>query len=72
VVYVPYEIGDTAPVTIKILDSQNREVLDVVDALLEPGRYVAAANISSLDEGTYSLLMVAGTFKSAKQFRVDN
>ncbi len=65
---VQYEIGESAPVVMKILDESNREVVSVVDAVQPPGRYVAAADLSNLRKGTYACLLVAGSYTSRKSF----
>jgi hypothetical protein len=46
--------------------------MTVVDAVQAPGRYIAAADISKFEDGTYWYLIVAGNFSEKKMFRVDN
>ncbi len=70
--FIPYEIGAASPVIIKLLDDKNREVMNVVDAIQPPGRYVAAANISDLKDGVYSYRLIAGQFSQKRTFRIDN
>jgi len=72
IVFIPYEIRQSAPVIVKILDERNREVVNVVDSVQKPGRYVAAADISKLDDGTYTYLLVAGDGTIKRTFRVGN
>lgn len=72
VVFIPYEIQRSAPVIVKILDRNNKEVVDVVDSIQKPGRYVAAADISKLEDGTYTCLLVAGDQTIRKTLRIDN
>ncbi len=72
VVFMPYEIKETLPVFLKILDNKNKEIITVVDAMQTPGRYVAAADISKFEDGMYWYLIVAGNFSEKKMFRVDN
>jgi hypothetical protein len=69
---MPYEIKETLPVFLKILDNKNKEIITVVDAMQTPGRYVAAADISKFEDGMYWYLIVAGNFSEKKMFRVDN
>ena len=71
-VFIPYEIKEQTPVFLKILDSQNRELINVVDAVQEPGRYVACADVSKLEDGFYTYLLVAGNFSERKIFKVDD
>jgi uncharacterized lipoprotein YddW (UPF0748 family) len=71
-VFIPYEVKKPSPVVLKILDQSNKELIDVVDAVQEPGRYIAAADISKLKDGIYSYLLIAGDFTDKKIFRVDN
>jgi uncharacterized lipoprotein YddW (UPF0748 family) len=68
--YIPYEINAASPVVVKILDGRSREVVRVVDAIQNPGRYVAAANISKLEGGNYTCLLVAGNARMEKMFSV--
>jgi uncharacterized lipoprotein YddW (UPF0748 family) len=72
VVYIPYEISEKTPVFLKILDERNNELISVVDAVREPGRYIAAANISKLKDGMYTCLLVAGGLSQKRMFKVDN
>ena len=72
VVYIPYEIKERTPVFLKILDERNKELINIVDAVREPGRYIAAANIEKLKDGMYSYMLIAGSFSEKKIFRVDN
>ena len=72
VVYIPYEISEKTPVFLKILDERNNELINVVDAVQEPGRYIAAANISKLKDGMYTCLLVSGGFSQKRMFKVDN
>ncbi|MDI6765403.1 MAG: family 10 glycosylhydrolase [Bacteroidota bacterium] len=71
-IFIPYEIGATSPVIIKLIDDKNQEVISVVDAIQPPGRYVAAARISNLKDGNYSYLLMAGAFSQKRIFRIDN
>jgi uncharacterized lipoprotein YddW (UPF0748 family) len=70
-VFLQYQIGQASPVLLKILDASNREVLNVVDAVQQPGRYVAAAEISKLKRGTYSFLLVAGEYSARKELDIN-
>jgi uncharacterized lipoprotein YddW (UPF0748 family) len=72
IVFISYELKESSPVLLKIVDGANREVADIVDAVQSPGRYIAAANISKLKSGTYSYLLVAGSFSEKKLFKIEN
>jgi uncharacterized lipoprotein YddW (UPF0748 family) len=60
VLFIPYELRDAQPVIIRILDGQNREVANVVDAVQPTGRYIGSADVSKLPAGKYTCLMLAG------------
>jgi hypothetical protein len=70
-VYFPYEVEKPSPVFVKILDANNAEVATVVDAVQQPGSYIAAADISALARGTYTCMFIAGAYTEKKPFRVD-
>lgn len=70
-VFIPYEIQEKSPVLLKVLDIHNRELIGVVDAVQEPGRYVACADVSDLEDGVYTYLLVAGNFSQKKIFKID-
>jgi uncharacterized lipoprotein YddW (UPF0748 family) len=72
IVFIPYEIRETAAVQLKILNEGNAQVMSVVDVVQQPGRYVAAANVSRLKGGTYSYVLVAGTSSLKRTLRIDN
>ena len=69
--FFPYEVGASSPVFLKILNQSNEEVLTVVDAIQNPGSYVAAADISSLRKGTYTYMLLAGEVKEKKTLVVN-
>jgi len=58
---VPYEIADPGPVWLKILDLGGRTLEVLVEAMQSPGRYVAAANTSTMKDGLYQLQLTAGS-----------
>jgi uncharacterized lipoprotein YddW (UPF0748 family) len=70
-VYIPYEVDEMGPVIIRILDTANREVVNVVDRIQSPGRYIAGADISSLDSGTYTCLLLTRDKTEKKTFRIN-
>lgn len=71
VLFVPYEVGGNSPVSIAIFDDTRRRVGSVVDDLLEPGRYVAAADIAGLRKGSYTVVMAAGDYREERRFLVE-
>lgn len=72
IVYIQYELVATSPVFVRILDQSNREVMNVVDAVQAPGSYIAAADISRLNNGEYSYLFMAGVHSEKKPLRIKN
>ncbi len=72
IVYIPYELRAASPVFVKILDQSNREVANVVDAVQEPGSYIAAVDISTLKRGEYSWLFIAGQHSERKPLQIRN
>ena len=71
-VCIPYEIQQTSPVILKILDERNKEVVNVVDEVQAPGYYIASTDISNLEDGIYNLLLVAGDFTQKRRFEIRN
>ncbi|MBI4546485.1 MAG: family 10 glycosylhydrolase [Ignavibacteriae bacterium] len=71
-VFIPYEVGQKSQVIVTVLDKNDREVMTVVNAVHEPGTYVASAMIHQLRDGWYSCLMMAGEFMERKVFKVDH
>ena len=72
IVFIPYEIREAGTVKLKILTEGNAEVMSVVDVIQQPGRYIAAANVSNLKGGTYSYLLEAGNSSMKRTLRIDN
>jgi uncharacterized lipoprotein YddW (UPF0748 family) len=71
VIFIPYELGERAPVSLTILDDNNRPVMDLVRAVEPPGRYVAACDCSKLKKGVYSYRLAAAGFTRQRSFRLD-
>jgi hypothetical protein len=72
ILFVPYELDERCPVFLKVLDKKNQEVLTVVDAVQEPGRYIASVNVESLKEGTYTYLLIAGEATKKNTFEISH
>ncbi len=71
IAYFHYEINTTLPVFLKILNQSGEELVSVVDAVQTPGRYIAAADISKLQGGTYTYMLIAGDFKEKRTLRIE-
>jgi len=69
-VYFPYELKDAVPVWLFILDKAGSEMVHVVDAYQQPGRYVAGAQIDKLPSGDYTAKLVAGKDALTRSFTV--
>lgn len=63
-----YEISDTSPVILKIIDQYNKEIVTVVDQYQSSGKYIAGADLSELKEGEYTCLFLAGDSITKKKF----
>jgi hypothetical protein len=72
ILFVPYELDERCPVFLKVLDKKNQEVLTVVDAVQEPGRYIVSVNVESLKEGTYTYLLIAGEATKKNTFEISH
>ncbi|MBI3765161.1 MAG: family 10 glycosylhydrolase, partial [Ignavibacteriales bacterium] len=72
VVFIPYEVRESAPVRVSILDVSNREVITLVDSIQESGRHIAAAPVSKLRSGAYSYEMIVGNFSARRSFTIKN
>lgn len=72
IVYFRYEIKMASPVTLKIIDQSNDDLITVVDAVQEPGSYIAAADISTLQPGTYVYVLSAATFRERRPLIIGN
>jgi uncharacterized lipoprotein YddW (UPF0748 family) len=72
VIFVPYELGEEAPVKLTIVDEHDRAVADLVRASQPPGRYIASGDLSNLKNGVYSLKLVAGALSASRAFRIQN
>ena len=59
-VYVPYELKDSASVSLIIVNGISNEALRVVAAVQPAGRHVAAVDVSGLEEGKYQCELRAG------------
>ena len=70
-VYIPYEVAESGPVIMRILDGMNREIVSVVDKIQNPGRYIAGADISDLNSGMYTCLLLTRDKSERKIFWVD-
>lgn len=70
-VFIPYEVGESGPVIMRILDAANREVVNVVDRIQSPGRYIAGADVSGLNSGVYTCLLLTRDKSDRKIFRMD-
>ncbi len=70
VVFVPYELGERASVSLTILDDNNQPVMDLVRGVELPGRYVAAADLSKVKKGVYSYRLAAAGFTRQRSFRL--
>jgi uncharacterized lipoprotein YddW (UPF0748 family) len=71
-VFFQYEIIDSLPVILKIVDKNNHEVLTVVDNFQAAGRYIAGTDVSNLNDGIYTCLFIAGNYTEKKSFRINN
>ena len=71
VVFFPYELREDTHVTLRIVDTEARPVLTLVDEVLRAGEHVAAADISEMRSGTYACVMTAGTTTEQRSFRVE-
>ncbi len=60
VVFIPYEVKRQSPVSLTIVDESGRERLTIVSGVQPAGRYVAAANVKSLGEGTLWCVLTTG------------
>ncbi len=69
-VFFPYEVRKASPVVVKILDGSNAEVASVVDAVQEPGTYIAASDLSRLGAGEYTCLLIAGNYSEKKALHI--
>ncbi|MBA4311682.1 MAG: hypothetical protein C0417_03525 [Chlorobiaceae bacterium] len=63
-----YEISDSLPVIVKLIDQYNKEIVTVVDKYQTAGRYIAGADLSELREGEYTCLFLAGSSITKKKF----
>ncbi len=68
---VPYEVASRSGVAITILDGGRQRVGAVIDDLMEPGRYVVAANIAAYRKGWYTLVMESGAYHAERRFQVE-
>jgi uncharacterized lipoprotein YddW (UPF0748 family) len=68
--FIPYEIKVSTAVRITLADQYNNILTTVVDDFLDPGRYVAAANTSSLKRGIYTVRVNAGSVNEQQSIRV--
>jgi hypothetical protein len=71
VVFVPYEVAASSSVALTILDDRRRPVGALVDRIVAPGRYVAAADVGSFSKGRYTLVLAAGTYRAERSFLVE-
>lgn len=67
---IPYEIGKKGPVWLKVVDQNGSMLQLLVEAYLEPGRYVTAANLTELRPGSYRIQLIAGDTTLAKQLEL--
>jgi uncharacterized lipoprotein YddW (UPF0748 family) len=67
-----YEISDSLPVIVKLIDQYNKEIITVVDKYQTAGRYIAGVDISDLREGDYTCLFLAGDSITKKKFFFKN
>ena len=72
IMFFPYELSTKAPVFVKVLDGANAEVATVVDAQQAAGMHVAAADLSRLRPGTYSLLFITGETTEKTTLQIGN
>ena len=70
--YFPYTISEVSPVSLKIIDSNNREMITLVNTVRSPGLYIASANISKLEDGEYTYLLRAGNLTKKKTLTVNH
>ncbi|MBI5476474.1 MAG: family 10 glycosylhydrolase [Ignavibacteriales bacterium] len=71
VVFFQYEIKDSVPVILKIVDRNNKEVVTVVDNYQNAGNYIAGTDVSDLENGSYTCLFIAGKYIAKKSFRIN-
>ncbi len=70
ILFIPYEIPARLPVSLKIFNEQNQEMMSVVDTIEDAGRHLSAADVSGLPDGTYASVLATGDFRSRVAFRV--
>lgn len=67
-IFFEYELADSLPVILKILDRNNKELLTLVDLYQGAGRYLAGADLSDLGKGEYTYLFMGGESIVKKSF----
>lgn len=72
VAFFPYELRAQSAVSLTVVDPEKKTVLTIVDGIQPRGRYVAAADLSSLKNGLYSCVMRAGNFAATRSIRIDH
>ena len=70
VAYFPYELQMESNVSLKIVDVDGRIVLTIVQGGQSRGRYIAAADLSSIKDGMYSCILSVGRFTATQSIRV--
>jgi uncharacterized lipoprotein YddW (UPF0748 family) len=71
-VYFPYELSEVSLVRLTIADRSGNEVLKIVEAYQQPGKYIAAADIEKLKGGDYTYCLTAGKNILKRSFVVEH
>jgi uncharacterized lipoprotein YddW (UPF0748 family) len=68
--FFTYELTTAGPVWLTLMDPSDHEVMRVVDAVQQPGRYVVTANVEKLKADDYTVLLTASGIKLKKTLTV--
>lgn len=64
---VPFGVGDSSRVTLKVYDILGREAATLVDGVKQPGEYSAKWQAKDLPAGVYVIRMTGGRFQSVRK-----
>ena len=64
---IKFDVPKTSSVTIKIIDLSGKEVMTVVNSVLEAGSYEALIEAAHLASGTYFCRMESGSFRKTRK-----
>lgn len=68
---IEYTVAAFGPTRVALFDAGGRELLLLVDGVIEPGTYRASIDARGLGSGTYYCSLVAGRFMSTTVIRVE-